>query len=263
MNLEPLMEQIIEKMPKGQYPSINKADIESLQIPVPPIEIQKKIISECEAIDAEYNTSRMSIETYRQKISDIFNKLEVITKDKMGGVKMLKQICYYSNERISMSKMSVADYISTDNLLQNCEGVKPYDGVPNTNSAVKYKKGDILLSNIRPYLKKIWLADKDGGCSPDVLVIRLDSHDCLPEYVYHVMARQQFFDYVMTDVKGMKMPRGNKDNIMRYEIPVIPLAEQQQVINQVKEYKEQINMAHKIITGCPKRKKAVLENYLN
>ena len=87
MNLEPLMEQIIEKMPKGQYPSINKADIESLQIPVPPIEIQKKIISECEAIDAEYNTSRMSIETYRQKISDIFNKLEVITKDKMGGGK--------------------------------------------------------------------------------------------------------------------------------------------------------------------------------
>lgn len=257
------MDQIVEKMPKGQYPSINKADIESLQIPVPPIEIQKKIISECEAIDAEYNTSRMAIETYRQKISDIFNKLEVITKDKMWGVKMLKQICYYSNERISMSKMSVADYISTDNLLQNCEGVKPYDGVPNTNSAVKYKKGDILLSNIRPYLKKIWLADKDGGCSPDVLVIRLDSHDCLPEYVYHVMARQQFFDYVMTDVKGMKMPRGNKDNIMRYEIPVIPLAEQQQVINQVKEYKEQINMAHKIITGCPKRKKAVLENYLN
>lgn len=95
------------------------------------------------------------------------------------------------------------------------------------------------------------------------LVIRLDSRDYLPEYVYHVMARQQFFDYVMTDVKGMKMPRGNKDNIMRYEIPVIPLAEQQQVINQVKEYKEQINMAHKIITGCPKRKKAVLENYLN
>lgn len=176
---------------------------------------------------------------------------------------MLKQICSYSNERISMSEMSVADYISTDNLLQNCEGVKPYDGMPNTNSAVKYKKGDILLSNIRPYLKKIWLADKDGGCSPDVLVIRLDSRDCLPEYVYHVMARQQFFDYVMSDVKGMKMPRGNKDNIMRYEIPVIPLAEQQQVINQVKEYKEQINMAHKIIAGCPKRKKAVLEHYLN
>lgn len=244
--------------------SLNSAYLNNeVKVPVPPVEIQKKIIAECEDIDAEYNTSRMAIETYRQKISDIFNKLEVIAKDKMGGVKMLKQICSYSNERISMSELPVADYVSTDNLLQNCEGVKPYDGEPNINSAVKYEKGDILLSNIRPYLKKIWLADKDGGCSPDVLVIRLDSRDYLPEYVYHVMARQQFFDYVMTDVKGMKMPRGNKDNIMRYEIPVIPLAEQQQVINQVKEYKEQINMAHKIITGCPKRKKAVLENYLN
>ena len=99
---------------------------------------------------------------------------------------MLKQICSYSNERISMSEMSVADYISTDNLLQNYEGVRPYDGEPNINSAVKYDKGDILLSNIRPYLKKIWLADKDGGCSPDVLVIRIDSRDYLPEYVYHV-----------------------------------------------------------------------------
>ena len=75
------MDQIIEKMPKGQYPSINKADIESLQIPVPPIEIQKKIISECEAIDKEYATSRMTIETYRKRISEIFDNLE----EKMGG----------------------------------------------------------------------------------------------------------------------------------------------------------------------------------
>ena len=153
------MDQIIEKMPKGQYPSINKADIESLQMPVPPIEIQKKIISECEAIDKEYATSRMTIETYRKKISEISDNLEVIAKEKMGGG-MLKQICSYSNERISMSEMSVADYISTDNLLQNYEGVRPYDGEPNINSAVKYDKGAILLSNIRPYLKKIGLQIK-------------------------------------------------------------------------------------------------------
>lgn len=175
---------------------------------------------------------------------------------------MLKQICSYSNERMSMSEMSVADYISTDNLLQNYEGVRPYDGEPNINSAVKYDKGDILLSNIRPYLKKIWLADKDGGCSPDVLVIRLDSHDCLPEYVYHVMARQQFFDYVMTDVKGMKMPRGNKDNIMRYEIPSISLVEQQ-IVDKIYEYKRQIDLAQEIMRGCTNRKRTVIEHYLS
>lgn len=176
---------------------------------------------------------------------------------------MLKQICSYSNERISMSEMSVADYISTDNLLQNYEGVRPYDGDPNINSAVKYDKGDILLSNIRPYLKKIWLADKDGGCSPDVLVIRLDSRDYLPEYVYHVMARQRFFDFVMTDVKGMKMPRGNKDNIMRYEIPSISLVEQQQIVDKIYEYKRQIDLAQEIMRGCTNRKRSVIEHYLS
>lgn len=159
--------------------------------------------------------------------------------------------------------MSVADYISTDNLLQNCEGVKTYDGEPNINSAVKYKKDDILLSNIRPYLKKIWLADKDGGCSPDVLVIRLDSRDYLPEYIYHIMARQQFFDFVMTNVKGMKMPRGNKDNIMRYEIPSISLVEQQQLLNQIHKYNNKIDDAQKIMRNCANRKKSVIEHYLS
>lgn len=85
MNLEELMNQIIEKMPKGQYPSINKTDIESLRIPLPPLSIQQQIVKECEAIDEEYNTSRMTIETYRKKISDIFDRLEVVTKSNRGG----------------------------------------------------------------------------------------------------------------------------------------------------------------------------------
>ena len=80
MNYAPLMEQIVEKMPKGQYPSINKTDIESLQIPLPPLDIQQQIVTECEAIDEEYNTSRMAIETYRKKISDIFERLEVVNR---------------------------------------------------------------------------------------------------------------------------------------------------------------------------------------
>lgn len=85
MNLDNLMQQIIEKMPKGQYPSINKSDIESLKIPLPPISVQETIIRECEAIDAEYNNSRMSIEIYRQKIAEIFDRLEVVSKEMGGG----------------------------------------------------------------------------------------------------------------------------------------------------------------------------------
>ena len=63
-----------------------------------------------------------------------------------------------------------------------------YDGSPTTDTVVEYRKGDILLSNIRPYLKKLWLADRGGGCSPDVLVIRVKDERINPEFLYNTFA---------------------------------------------------------------------------
>ena len=263
MNLDILMQQIIEKMPKGQYPSINKTDIESLRIPLPPISIQQQIITECEAVDKEYNSSRMDIETYRQKIADIFDRLEVVNKSKTRGVIRLNSISTFCSKRIAYTDIAPDNYVSTDNLLQNCEGVVPYDGVPDVGSIVEYKKGDILLSNIRPYLQKIWLADRNGGCSADVLVIRTTDEHFSSEFVYYALRRKPFFDYVMTNVKGMKMPRGNKDHIMRYEIPAIPLDEQKAIVNEIHGYEERIAKARFIMDGCANRKYSILKEHLS
>lgn len=137
-----------------------------------------------------------------------------------------------------------------------------YDGSPTTDTVVEYRKGDILLSNIRPYLKKLWLADRDGGCSPDVLVIRVKDERINPEFLYNTLRRQQFFDYVMTDVKGMKMPRGNKDHILRYQLPFIDMEEQLSIIEKVHEYENIISEAIKIIQSCSQRKSEVLQDYI-
>lgn len=148
-------------------------------------------------------------------------------------------------------------------MLQNCEGVVDYDGEPNIETLVAFRRGDILISNIRPYLKKIWLADRDGGCNPDVLVIRITNESYLPEYVYGCLARQQFFDYVMTNVKGMKMPRGNKNHIMRYTIPKATLEEQRNIINEVAAYEIKIEEAKQIMGTAEQRKQAILHSYLS
>lgn len=137
-----------------------------------------------------------------------------------------------------------------------------YDGSPTTDTVVEYRKGDILLSNIRPYLKKLWLADRDGGCNPDVLVIRVKDERINPEFLYNTLRRQQFFDYVMTDVKGMKMPRGNKDHILRYQIPFIDMEEQLSIIEKVHEYENIISEAIKIMQSCSQRKREVLQDYI-
>ena len=127
---------------------------------------------------------------------------------------------------------------------------------------MEYRKGDILLSNIRPYLKKLWLADRDGGCNPDVLVIRVKDERINPEFLYNTLRRQQFFNYVMTDVKGMKMPRGNKDHILRYQIPFIDMEEQLSIIEKVHEYENIISEAIKIMQSCSQRKREVLQDYI-
>lgn len=156
----------------------------------------------------------------------------------------LGDVAPYVTERTDYSKIDPSAYISTENMLPKCNGVIPYEGTPNVDSIISFRKGDILVSNIRPYLKKLWLADRDGGCSPDVLVFRiretpLTSPDkgnetnepisCIPEYLAQLLCRNDFFEFMMNGVKGMKMPRGNKDDIPKYGIPLPPLSVQQAV----------------------------------
>lgn len=133
----------------------------------------------------------------------------------------LSIVAPYVTTSIKMSSISVADYISTDNMLQNRAGVVVYDGIPNIDSITAFKKGDILVSNIRPYLKKIWMANRDGGCSKDVLVFRNAKSDIiLNEYLKAIMSTDTFFDYMMVGKKGVKMPRGDKKVIPNFEIPI-------------------------------------------
>lgn len=92
----------------------------------------------------------------------------------------------------------------------------------------------IQLSNIRPYLKKIWFADKERGCSKDVLVLRsADVSKYLPKYIFYMLSRNVFFDYVMEGKKGIKMPRGNKEDILKYKIPIPSIDEQKRIVSQI------------------------------
>lgn len=132
----------------------------------------------------------------------------------------LKKVAKYVTEKISSEAIGLDCYVTTDSLLQNKAGrVMAANLPPKRCQLTRFRKGDVLISNIRPYLKKIWMADVDGGCNADVLVLRAQkSHS--PEFVYAVLLQDAFYEYVMKGAKGSKMPRGDKEQIMRYEIPV-------------------------------------------
>ena len=145
----------------------------------------------------------------------------------------LSEIATFVEDKISSNSISLADYVTTDSLLPNKEGKALATNLPPVIcSLTHFRKGDVLVANIRPYLKKVWLADKEGGCSPDVLVFRVKEGN-KSSFLYAVMLQDRFFDYAMKGAKGSKMPRGDKDQIMRYDLPTFSPQEQENIGNLV------------------------------
>ena len=132
----------------------------------------------------------------------------------------LAEIATYVNEKISSSNITLDQYVTTDSLLQDKRGREYAQNLPPvTTNLIHYQPGDVLVANIRPYLKKVWLADCEGGASSDVLVLRAKNANATT-VVYALLMQDSFYDYAMKGAKGSKMPRGDKDQIMRYEFPI-------------------------------------------
>lgn len=145
----------------------------------------------------------------------------------------LHEIADYYTNKILTNEIGVENYISTTNMLQNRKGIMISESLPPSVKINKYEEGDILISNIRPYFKKIWFADKVGGCDADILNIRARNEFVINEYLYYVLFNEEFFDYVMIGAKGVKMPRGDKKFIMDYDIELPDKRVQQEVIDKV------------------------------
>jgi type I restriction enzyme S subunit len=157
----------------------------------------------------------------------------------------LTDICFYSKEKVDVSGLTLESYISTENMLSNKNGVSIASSLPKTVQTQRYKEKDVLVSNIRPYFKKIWLADKNGGCSNDVLVFRAkDGVD--PKYLYYVLANDTFFEYSMATAKGTKMPRGDKKALMKYEVPNYKLEDQEKIAALLSSLDSKIQLNTKI-----------------
>ena len=141
----------------------------------------------------------------------------------------LSDIATYVNERVSISKLTLKTYVSTENMIPNKGGITVSSGLPAISTTQAFKQGDVLVSNIRPYFKKIWVAEYDGGCSNDVLVFRPKEGIVSSEFLYLVLSDDAFFAYMMAGSKGTKMPRGDRKAIIDYPISDFAISHQDQI----------------------------------
>ena len=153
----------------------------------------------------------------------------------------LSDICKYAKGKIKVSALDDNTYISTENMLPNKGGITKAVSLPTQEQTQAFMKNDVLVSNIRPYFKKIWYATFDGGCSNDVLVFRAKD-GVSSRFLHYVLADDTFFDYSMATSKGTKMPRGDKKAIMEYEVPELSYEDQCRIAGILEVIDEKIEL---------------------
>lgn len=214
--------------------NVSKKEFAQLSIPLPPLPIQEKIVEILEKfsllsaeLEAELEGRRKQYDFYRNRLLSFDSGSDSVMWKTLG------EVACYAKSRISLDEVDEDNYVGVENLLQNKLGKTISTSVPTSGNCIEYIEGDILIGNIRPYLKKIWLADRRGGTNGDVLTIRIlpkFSKGILPRYLFHLLSSEEFFNYDNQYAKGAKMPRGDKNAVLKYPIPIPPLAEQERIV---------------------------------
>ena len=172
----------------------------------------------------------------------------------------LQDICSYVKTKVETSNYSIEDYISTENMLPEKGGITVASSFPS-GKVTEFQENDILISNIRPYFKKIWKADRRGCCSNDVLCIRANNN-VDTEFLYYLLSQDLFFAYVMSGANGSKMPRGDKQQIMNWEIEIPSEKEDQRRIASIlSSLDRKIELNNKINADLEEMAQAIFKNW--
>ena len=214
---------------------------------------------------------RQGLDDKRKSLPDDIRRLfpsEFAYTEEMGWIPKgwevgpLRLIATYCSDRIPTSELTLENYISTDNMLAEKKGICTAAKLPTVKTTSSYQSGNVLVSNIRPYFKKIWFADGSGGCSNDILNFTVKELNT-EEYLLNLLWQDTFFDYMMTTAKGSKMPRGDKDAILNWKIIIPPVKSRRLFAEIVRGFYKQISGKYKINTSLCKFSDKLLTRLLS
>lgn len=204
-------------------PSINTKLLGEVEIALPDLNNQKRIAAVLSSLDDKIENN--------QKLNDnLDDLLQTIYQGRFGNdilavnQGVLSDICSYSTDKVAVSELNVRTYFSTENMLSGKAGSTEATSLPTTSQTTACHKGDTLISNIRPYFKKIVYCEDKCGCSTDVLCFT-PSQPCYSAYLFSTLYADKFFAFMVAGSKGTKMPRGDKQQIMTYPV-VLPSEEE-------------------------------------
>ena len=243
--------------------------IESTYVAIPPLEEQHRIAEALSDMDELIATLEKMLAKKKAIKQGVMQEL-LTGKRRLPGfsgkwrTNRLEELAEFPTSSISLEQTDLRYYIGTDNMISHVGGVRENELALEYNFVREYRKRDILLSNIRPYLQKIWYADKNGGCSNDVLVIRVTSNDLIvPNYLFFLLSQQSFFDEVMLSAIGTKMPRGDKSVIKKHQLYVpCDIKEQEAIVSVLSSIEKEIAYSNKKLKKAMKIKQGMMQQLL-
>ena len=134
-----------------------------------------------------------------------------------GASNISRMVWQYRGGKEARNHLGYMLVFQTENMLPEKAGVTEASSLPTTAQTTACHVGDTLISNIRPYFKKITYCYEECGCSTDVLCF-VPIRPKYSAYLYSTLYADRFFDFMVAGSKGTKMPRGDKQQIMTYPV---------------------------------------------
>ena len=218
-----IQQQIYNTNVGDVIPHFKKQFLDQLLIPIPERSIQ-------ESIGDLYYVLSLKAERNKKINDNLADLLQTVYQERFGDTSLianqgiLSDICSYSRDKVAVSELNVSTYFSTENMLSGKAGSTEATSLPTTSQTTACHKGDTLISNIRPYFKKIVYCEDKCGCSTDVLCFT-PSQPRYSAYLFSTLYADKFFAFMVAGSKGTKMPRGDKQQIMTYPV-VLPSEEE-------------------------------------
>jgi type I restriction enzyme M protein len=241
---------------RGQaQPHVYANDLAKIKIPLPPKDIQEKIVAEIEELERQEEAGKEKLKEITSIISQLF------TNNPSTG--KLEDICNISNGKIDPLRFTDITflYIGLEHIESNtgkliCENMEKGINILSTKNT--FMKGDVLFGKLRPYLNKVYVAESDGICSTDILVLKTAN----PILLKHILLSQIVVEQTSSLMKGLSLPRIKINDFMNIKIPVFNENEQKQIVSEIEKLEEQIAGLQKQINQIPLQKELILKRYL-
>ena len=246
-------DELVRLSGRTSFNFVSVGTLKTIQIPLPPLEVQKEIVSEIEGYQKVINGARAVIDHYRPHIpihpdwpmvelGEILRKSEVsVLPELLSG-----SVTYIGLENISQGTGEICGNIVSD---------KPADIKSLKNV---FNAGEILYGKLRPNLNKVWLADRAGICSTDIFVIQPVDKQVVTGFYASVLRSESFNATVVSHIKGAQLPRVGWPSFASIKIPLPPLATQQAIVAEIEAEQALVAANRELITRFEKKIQATL-----